>query len=177
MSRAARVRRARVVFLAVAAAIVALAVFGGAAASAPVQTTEVRVVTLPIANGFPLDIGIQKGFFAQQGIEIKKTTLQSGNDVLLAMANNNGDIGYLGFVPMFIAVTNNIQMTLVEASEVEGVGQSDNWQNILVKGNSSIRNSRDLAGKTIAVKWHKTIKLPFRDRRSAAAAIQAVAHS
>jgi len=152
MSRAARGRRARVLFLAsVAAAIAALAVFGGAAASAPVQTTEVRVVTLPIANGFPLDIGIRKGFFSQQGIEIKKTTLQSGNDVVLAMANNNGDIGYLGFVPMFIAVTNNIPMTLVAASEVEGVGQADNWQNILVKGNSSIRNSRDLAGKTIAV--------------------------
>ena len=144
MSRAARVRRARVLFPAsVAAAIVALAVFGGAAASAPVQTTEVRVVTLPIANGFPLDLGIRKGFFAQQGIEIKKTTLQSGNDVVLAMANNNGDIGYLGFVPMFIAVTNNIPMTLVAASEVEGVGQADNWQNILVKGNSSIRNSRE----------------------------------
>ena len=63
------------------------------------------------------------------------------------MANNNGDIGYLGFVPMFIAVTNNIQMTLVAASEVEGVGQADNWQNILVKGNSSIRTSRDLAGR------------------------------
>ena len=152
MSGAARVRRARVVFLvSVAGAIGALAVFGGTAASAPVQTTEVRVVTLPIANGFPLDIGIRRGFFAQQGIEIKKTTLQSGNDVVLAMANNNGDIGYLGFVPMFIAVTNNIQMTLVAASEVEGVGQADNWQNILVKGSSSIRTSRDLAGKTIAV--------------------------
>ena len=87
------------------------------------------------------------GFFAQQGIEIKKTTLQSGNDVVLAMANNNGDIGYLGFVPMFIAVTNNIQMTLVAASEVEGVGQADNWQNILVKGNSSIRTRATWPGR------------------------------
>ena len=25
---------------------------------------------------------------------MKKTTLQSGNDVVLAIANNNGDIGY-----------------------------------------------------------------------------------
>jgi ABC-type nitrate/sulfonate/bicarbonate transport system substrate-binding protein len=117
----------------VAAAIVALAVFGGAAASAPVQTTEVRVVTLPIANGFPLDLGIRKGFFAQERIEIKKTTLQSGNDVVLAMANNNGDIGYLGFVPMFIAVTNNIPMTLVAASEwKESAGRHwrTSWQAI-----------------------------------------------
>ncbi|HEY7706288.1 MAG TPA: ABC transporter substrate-binding protein [Gaiellaceae bacterium] len=133
-------------------AIAVLAIFGSTAASAPkAPAAEIRVVTLPIANGFPLDLGIRRGFFAAEGIEIKKTTLQSGNDVVLAMANNNGDIGYLGFVPMFIAVTNNIPMTLVAASEVEGVGQADNWQNILVKGSSSIRTPRDLAGKTIAV--------------------------
>jgi NitT/TauT family transport system substrate-binding protein len=138
-----------------AAAVVALAVFGGTAASAPYRghapAAEVRVVSLPIANGLPLDLGIRKGFFTQQGIEIKKTTLQSGNDVVLALANNNGDIGYLGFVPMFIAVTSNIPMTLAAASEVEGTSAADNWQNILVKGNSSIRTARDLAGKTIAV--------------------------
>jgi NitT/TauT family transport system substrate-binding protein len=135
----------------VAVAIVGLAVFGGTAASAPRATVEVRVVTLPIANGLPLDLGIRKGFFSQQGIEIKKTTLQSGNDVVLALANNNGDIGYLGFVPMYIAVTSGIPMTLVAASEVEGTSTADNWQNILVKGSSSIRTPRDLAGKTIAV--------------------------
>ena len=136
----------------VAVAIVGLAVFGSTAASAPHQAAaEVRVVTLPIANGLPLDLGIKKGFFAQQGITIKKTTLQSGNDVVLALANNNGDIGYLGFVPMYIAVTSGIPMTLVAASEVEGTNATDNWQNILVKGSSSIRTPRDLAGKTVAV--------------------------
>jgi NitT/TauT family transport system substrate-binding protein len=143
--------RTRIGVAALAAGIAALAVFGGTASSAPRQTVEVRVVTLPIANGLPLDLGIRKGFFAQQGIEIKKTTLQSGNDVVLALANNNGDIGYLGFVPMYIAVTSGIPMTLAAASEVEGTSEADNWQNILVKGSSSIRTPRDLAGKTIAV--------------------------
>ena len=133
--------------------LAALAVFGGPATSSPGRThaTEVRVVTLPIANGFPLDLGIKKGFFAQQGIEIKKTTLQSGNDVVLALANGNGDIGYLGFVPMFIAVTSGIPLTLASASEVEGTSAADNWQNILVKGSSSINTPADLRGKTIAV--------------------------
>jgi NitT/TauT family transport system substrate-binding protein len=153
MTRRMRHRRAgRLGVVTAAAAIVALAVFGSTAASAPkAPATEVRVVTLPIANGLPLDLGIRKGFFSQQGIEIKKTTLQSGNDVVLALANNNGDIGYLGFVPMYIAVTSGIPMTLVAASEVEGTNATDNWQNILVKGSSSIRTPRDLAGKTIAV--------------------------
>ena len=59
--------------------------------------------------------------------------------------------GYLGFVPMFIGRTQGIPFTLVSASEVEGTNELNNWQNILVKGSSSIRNSADLAGKTIAV--------------------------
>jgi NitT/TauT family transport system substrate-binding protein len=136
--------------------VAALTAFGGAAASAPgtahkAQLTTVTVDTLPIANGFPLDLGIKHGFFEQQGIEIKKTTLQSGNDIVLALANKSGDVGYVGYVPAFIARTSGIPVTVVAASDVEGTSEADNWQNILVKGSSSIRTPADLAGKTIAV--------------------------
>jgi NitT/TauT family transport system substrate-binding protein len=143
-------RRSGVVGL--AALVGALAVLSAAstAVGSP-QATTVTVATLPIANALPMDLGIKKGFFDQQGIEIKKSTLASGNDVVLAMANKNADIGYLGFVPMMIARTQGIPLQLVAASEVEGTNGADNWQNILVKGSSSIQRPTDLAGKTIAV--------------------------
>jgi len=147
-------RRARILAIAtVAGALAALTVFGGTAASSTrrAQLTTVTVDTLPIANGLPLDLGIKQGFFAAQGIEIKKNVLQSGNDIVLALANHNGEIGYLGYVPMMIARTQGIPIQLVSASEVEGTNEADNWQNIMVKGSSSIRSAADLAGKTIAV--------------------------
>jgi NitT/TauT family transport system substrate-binding protein len=148
-------RRARLLATAVVGALLCTAVFSGAAASAPKKSDRamvtVTVVTLPIANALPMDLGIQKGFFAAEGIEITKRTLQSGNDVVLALANKNGDIGYLGWVPMMIARTQGIPFTAVAASEVEGTSDADNWQNILVRGNSSIRTPSDLAGKTVAV--------------------------
>jgi NitT/TauT family transport system substrate-binding protein len=50
-----------------------------------------------------------------------------------------------------IARTQGIPLVTVAGSEVEGTNQSDNWQNIVVKGSSSIRTPKDLAGKTIAV--------------------------
>jgi NitT/TauT family transport system substrate-binding protein len=131
--------------------VVGLTVFGGTASSAPRATTELRLLTLPIANALPLELGVQKGFFSQQGITFKKTTLQSGNDVVLAMGNNNGDIAYAGFVPFMIASTSSIPLQLLAASEVEGTSVSDNWQNILVKGSSSIHTPQDLRGKTVAV--------------------------
>jgi NitT/TauT family transport system substrate-binding protein len=133
--------------------ILCVLAFGGSAASAPgrTQLTTINLYTLPIANGLPLDLGIAKGFFANHGIEIKKTVLQSGNDIVLALANGNGDIGYIGYVPAMIGRTQGIKFTVVSASDVEGTSVDDNWQNIMVKGSSSIRTPADLAGKTIAV--------------------------
>jgi NitT/TauT family transport system substrate-binding protein len=135
-----------------AVVVAAATVFSGAAASSPNRKlATITVDTLPIANALPLDLGIKKGFFQAQGLDINKRTLQSGNDVVLAVANHNGEIGYLGWVPMMIARTTGIKLTAVAASEVEGTSVNDNWQNILVKGSSSIRTAKDLAGKTIAV--------------------------
>jgi NitT/TauT family transport system substrate-binding protein len=130
-----------------------LVLFGGSAAGSPGRTklTTINLDTLPIANGFPLDLGIQKGFFATHGIEIKKKVLQSGNDIVLALANGDGDIGYIGYVPAIIGRTQGIKFTVVAASDDEGTTADDNWQNIMVKGSSSIRTPQDLAGKTIAV--------------------------
>jgi len=154
MSRTGRIRRPRGRLLALLAAgsIAALTLFGGVASSAQSRAmVSITVDTLPIANAFPMDLGIKHGFFSAQGIEINKKTLQSGNDIVLALANNNGEVGYLGWVPMMIASTSGIPLSAVAASEVEGTSEADNWQNILVRGNSSIRTPSDLAGKSIAV--------------------------
>jgi NitT/TauT family transport system substrate-binding protein len=147
--------RGRMFVLVAIGAVIGTASFGGAAASAPASPSKklvtITIDTLPIANGFPLDLGIKKGFFERQGIEISKRTLQSGNDIVLALANHNGEIGYVGWVPAMIARTQGIRLSAVAASDVEGTSVNDNWQNIMVKGSSSIRTPRDLAGKTIAV--------------------------
>jgi NitT/TauT family transport system substrate-binding protein len=136
----------------VAVLVSGLALFGGFVSGAQGRgLVTITVDTLPIANALPMDLGIKKGFFTAQGIDISKRTLQSGNDIVLALANHNGEIGYFGWVPMMIASTQGIAISAVAPSEVEGTSAADNWQNILVKGDSSIRTPSDLAGKTIAV--------------------------
>ena len=85
------------------------------------------------------------------GIEIKKQVLQSGNDIVLALANNNGDIGYLGYVPMFIARTQGIKFVLISASEVEGTSARRQLAEHHGQGVELDPHAADLAGKTIAV--------------------------
>jgi NitT/TauT family transport system substrate-binding protein len=146
-----RMRR-RLFVATILAALAATLLFGGSASSSSDRTlTTINLRTLNIANALPLDLGVQKGFFAKHGIEIQKKVLQSGNDVVLALQGGDGDIGYLGYVPAMIGRVQGIKFQMISASEVEGTSVDDNWQNIMVKGNSSIRTPQDLAGKTIAV--------------------------
>jgi NitT/TauT family transport system substrate-binding protein len=134
------------------ALLVTLVCFGGIAGSAPGQSlTTVTVNTLPIANGLPLTLGINKGFFAAQGLQIERKLFNSGNDIVLAMANNQGDIGYIGYTPAMIGRTQGIPMSVLAASETEGTSEADNWQNVMTKGASSIRSPQDLVGKTVAL--------------------------
>ena len=152
LHRSTRRRTTGLTFALFASVLAALTVLVGSSSGASERAlATVTVDTLPIANGLPLDLGIQKGFFEKRGIEIKKVTLQSGNDIVLALSNNNGDIGYIGWTPAFIANTSGIDIVTAAASEVEGTNIADNWQNLMVKGSSSIRTPQDLAGKTIAV--------------------------
>jgi NitT/TauT family transport system substrate-binding protein len=149
-------RTRRVLALAAVAAGALLLTAVGPASSAPDMQqrralTTITLDGLPIANGFPLDIGIAQGFFAKHGIEIKKTVFQSGNDIVLAMANHQGDIGYIGWVPAIIARTQGIPVVTVSASDVEATSVADNWQNVLVKGDGPVKTPADLVGKTVAV--------------------------
>jgi NitT/TauT family transport system substrate-binding protein len=67
------------------------------------------------------------------------------------MANHQGDIGYIGWVPAIIARTQGIPVVTVSASDVEATSVADNWQNVLVKGDGPVKTPADLVGKTVAV--------------------------
>ena len=142
------------ILLATVAAGLVAALLAGAAAATPSTSNAgipISVNVIPIANTLPLDVGIKQGFFEKQGLDVKKVVLQSGNDIMLALANSKGEIGFAGWVPAMIGRTSGIAITAVATSEVEGTNALDNWQNIMVKGSSAIQTPADLAGKTIAV--------------------------
>ena len=142
------------ILLATVAAGLVAALLASAAAATPSRSNAgipISVNVIPIANTLPLDVGIKQGFFEKQGLDVKKVVLQSGNDIMLALANSKGEIGFAGWVPAMIGRTSGIAITAVATSEVEGTNALDNWQNIMVKGSSAIQTPADLAGKTIAV--------------------------
>ena len=149
MTRTA-IRRLALTLALVGAAVLILGLVGPAAGSPTREQRKLATITLdtlPIANGFALDIGIAQGFFAKRGIEIKKTLFQSGNDIVLAMANHNGDIGYIGWVPAIIARSQGIPVVTASASDNEATSIADNWQNVWSRGRARSGRQRTSRGR------------------------------
>jgi NitT/TauT family transport system substrate-binding protein len=124
---------------------------GGGSAATSSGTKTVRIGTLPIANGAPMYLGIKKGFFKDQGLDIKSTVLQTGNDIITGMVSGDYDVGFVGYISAGIAAAKGVPVCVATASDATGTSPSDDWQVLVAAGNSPIKTPQDLVGKTISV--------------------------
>ena len=63
--------------------------------SGPVQT--VKIAHAPSLLFAPLYVAIEKGYFAEQGIEVSLETVTAGQDAMALTANNQLDATVAGF--------------------------------------------------------------------------------
>ncbi len=122
---------------------------GGGAAER--QVTRVKVGVLPISNVAPLYLGMEKGFFREEGLQIEPTPAQSGNEIVAAMVSGDVQFAFLGYVPAMSARSQNLPIKLVANADNGAEKAAEEWTVIMVGKGSEIRDVEDLAGKTIAV--------------------------
>jgi NitT/TauT family transport system substrate-binding protein len=121
---------------------------GGGSSSGP---TTVTVGTLPIANAAAMYLGMQKGFFKDQNITVNPKVAQGGNEIITSMVSGSDDIGFIGYVPLGVAASQNVPVCMVSASDDTGTSEADDFAAIVVGARSPITSPQALAGKTIGV--------------------------
>jgi NitT/TauT family transport system substrate-binding protein len=124
---------------------------GGAGAEEQQEITKVKVGVLPISNVAPLYLGVEKGFFREEGLEIEPAVAQSGNEIVTAMVSGDLQFAFLGYVPAMSAATRGLPLKLIANADNGAETAKDEWTVIMVEKGSSIRTPDELAGKTIAV--------------------------
>jgi NitT/TauT family transport system substrate-binding protein len=147
------------VLLCLVAVVVALAGCGGdddgggsaGGGSGEAESARVKVGILPISNVAPLFLGMQEGFFRDEGIEVEPVPAQSGNEIVTAMVSGDLQFAFLGYVPAMSARSKNLPLKLVANADNGAEKAEDEWTVIVVNEDSPIRDVQDLAGKTIAV--------------------------
>jgi NitT/TauT family transport system substrate-binding protein len=96
-------------------------------------------------------LGMEKGFFESEGIEIEPHMAQSGNELITSLVGGDSQFAFLGYVPVIVARSRDLPVKVVANADNGADTIDEEWQLILSRKGSSIREPEDLAGRTVAV--------------------------
>ncbi|MEU0570033.1 ABC transporter substrate-binding protein [Nonomuraea sp. NPDC005983] len=121
---------------------------GGATNANGLEKTDLLIGEYPGADAAPLFIAIERGFFKEQGLNVKTEAIQAPQAVLPKLANGSMDV-VLGSYPtiLFIQGSGTEKFKYIADSYQGAAGAFG----VMVPKNSQIKKVADLKGKKIGV--------------------------
>lgn len=137
--------------------IIALLVVGGIwyfasnKQEAKLETTKVKIANLPVVQGLPLYLAIEKGYFKDAGLEVELVKFEAPNQIIDALLQGQVDLtspsGAMGITGI-ADFKNPGKLKIYAAGGGDDVIQNDA---ILVKNDSPIKTWQDLKGKKLGI--------------------------
>jgi NitT/TauT family transport system substrate-binding protein len=122
---------------------------GGSPATGGV--TKVTVGVIPIVDVAPIYLGIKKGFFADQGLDLKLQTAQGGAAIVPAVMSNQYQFGFSNVTSLLLGSSQGLGLKIVASGNATTGDVKKDFGGVVVKANSPIKTAADLAGKKVAV--------------------------
>jgi NitT/TauT family transport system substrate-binding protein len=120
-------------------------------------TTKVTVGVIPIVDIAPIHLGIEKGFFKEEGLELKLENAQGGAAITPAVMAGQYQFGFSNVTSLMLAESDGAPLRAV-ANGVASTGRPGrDFSAVVVRDGSPIHTAKDLAGKKIAVNTLKNI--------------------
>jgi NitT/TauT family transport system substrate-binding protein len=137
--------------------VLAIAGCGGqspdSGANKPQEAKKMAVGILKLTSSAPLFIGIEKGFFKEQSLDLDVQWFEAAHPIAVATASNKVDVGATGITAsLFNMVAGGQQLSIVADKGREQKGYSSSA--VLVKTelwNQGLRKVEDLKGKRIGI--------------------------
>ena len=104
------------------------------------QKTLVRYATS--VGNLPIAFGIKKGYFAEQGIEVKIVTITGGVEAVTAAAAGEADMGGMG-LPILVGAVAGVPITIVGAPPAAG-------QHFILVSKPQYKSFAELKGKPVS---------------------------
>lgn len=125
----------------------------GSAATPSADMKKVSVGILKLTSSAPLFIGIEKGFFKQQGVDLEIQWFDAAQPIAVATASNKVDVGATGITAglyNMVAGGQNLAIVADKGQEHEGYSSSavlvrtDLWE-------QGVQKIEDLKGKKVGI--------------------------
>lgn len=127
---------------------------GGDKSSAPTPTQEPIDIVAGVATSMSsinLLIGIEKGFFTEQGLNVTRVPVQTGAAGVTQLVSNQIQVALGGLSGTITAVSTGIPIVFVSGGIADTTSPEGTWYGTLVAPDSGIKSFKDLAGKKVAL--------------------------
>jgi NitT/TauT family transport system substrate-binding protein len=126
-----------------------------AAGSAPVppaapELTKLTVATIPIVDVAPIYLGKQKGFFAEQGLDLTLQLAQGGAAIVPGVVSGQYQFGFGNVVSLLLAQSKGLPLKVVAAGNSTTGKQGADFGALVTPAGSPLKTAKDLEGKTAA---------------------------
>ncbi|GAB3490460.1 ABC transporter substrate-binding protein [Nocardiopsis coralliicola] len=120
--------------------------------------TVVDVATIPVAEAAPLYLGIEKGYFAEEGLDVRAEVSSGGAALLPAVLKSDMHIGWSNPVTLLLAAQQGIELSVVSSGALSGDPDAPlpppdepTFDLLSAAPGSGIRDASDLDGAVIGV--------------------------
>src|SRR5699024_7790112 len=148
-------RRAPIIFGLLA--ITLAAACGSASSDAESDSNDVRLGVIPIIDIAPIQLGIERGVFADADLNVTTENAQGGAAIVPAVMSGDFDFGYSNIVSLLLAREKGLPVKIVAIGARASNDVRDDGSGQLMVSDKSIKAAEDLEGKKIAVNTLKGI--------------------
>ncbi|MBM6403188.1 ABC transporter substrate-binding protein [Phycicoccus sp. CSK15P-2] len=114
-------------------------------------TTPISVGVIPILDVAPIYLGVEKGFFEEQGLDVTLEPAQGGAAIIPGVTSGQYQFGFSNTTSLLLATDKELGVKVVASGNQATDDPAKDMAGILVPADSDITGPKDLAGKKVAV--------------------------
>jgi NitT/TauT family transport system substrate-binding protein len=124
---------------------------GGGDAGGEQEAVTLKVGVIPIADVAPLYLGMDKGFFEEEGLTIEPQLAEGGAAIVPSVVSGDYQIGFSNTTSLIIAASKKLPIQIISQGVLAGETTEEAWDGVIVPKGSDIKDIGGLEGKTVAV--------------------------
>ena len=113
--------------------------------------TPVTVGVIPIVDVAPIYLGVQEGFFEDQGLDVTLELAQGGAAVVPAVVAGEYQFGFSNVTSLLVASSQGLPLKAVAPGNSTTGVPGEDFSAVVVPEDSDVQDAADLAGRTVAV--------------------------
>jgi NitT/TauT family transport system substrate-binding protein len=130
---------------------------GGGSDSAGSGPDKIKVGAIPIIDVAPLHLGIAKGFFSGQGMDVEVVNTTGGAAAVPGVVSGQFTFAFGNVTSLIVAKSQNLPLKAVAEGNSSTGQDGKDFGGVVVPKDSPITSAKELAGKQVAVNNLKNI--------------------